>query len=193
LGGFNKLALQYAVGTIAPMSAYPEPQNSGRAASWRIVEQLAFQPNAQWSGMVAAVYEDITGRYGGPSTGDAWNSFTTWSLGARPSYHLNDYVQFQLEAGYQSFTPKGAGQKESTLTKITFAPTISPPPGPGGAYYTRPELRLFVTYASWNKAMASNLQGWNSVYYSGPNGGPSSVFATDTSGLTFGAQVETWF
>jgi maltoporin len=193
LGGFNKLAIQYAAGTIAPGSSYPEPQNSGRGERYRLVEELGVQPNPSWSGMAAFVYEDVTSQYGGASTGDAWNSFKTWSLGARPAYHVNDYVKLQLEVGYQSYTPKGSGQKESTLTKVTFAPTISPPPGPSGAYYTRPELRLFVTYASWNKAMASNLQGWNAVYYSGPNGGPSSVFGTDTSGLTFGAQVEAWF
>lgn len=193
LGGFNKLALQYAVGTIAPGTSYPEPQNSGRAARWRVVEQLGFQPNEQWSGMAAFVYEDVTSQYGGPSEGDSNNSFTSWSLGARPAYHLNDYVKLQLEAGYQSFKPKGPGQKEANLTKVTFAPTITPPPGPGGAYYTRPELRLFVSYFNWNDAMASTLQTWNAVYYSGPNGGPPAAFGTDKNGFTFGAQLEAWF
>jgi maltoporin len=194
LGGFNKLALQFASGTVAPMTSYPEPQNTGHARHYRVVEQMGVQPNAHWSGMLAFVYEDATSRYGGASTGDSYNSFRSWSLGARPVYHANDYLKFQLEAGFQSFRPKGSGQDTSNLFKISFAPTLSPPPGPGGAYYTRPELRLFVTYAAWNTAMAANLQTWNAVYYSGPGaGGPASIFGRDKHGVTFGAQVEAWF
>lgn len=191
LGGFNKLAFQYATGTIAPMTGYPEPQNSDKAERWRIVEQMVVQPNSLFSGMLAFVYEDVSHQYGdvGP-----WNSFKTWSLGARPVYHVNDYFKLQAEVGYQSFKPKDPPTDEAKLFTASFAPTISPAPGPGGAFFVRPELRLFVTYANWNTAEAGFLQSWNAVYYSGPNGnGPSAVFGDKKHGVTFGAQVETWF
>lgn len=194
LGGFNKLAVQYANGMIAPMTSYPEPQNGGKARRFRVVEQIGFQPSAHWSGMAAAVYEDVLGQYGGASSSDPWNSYRTWSIGARPAYHVNDYLKLQAEAGFQWYHPRGPGFDAANLFKLTFAPTLTPPPGPGGAYYTRPELRLFVTYAGWNKAMAGNLQTWNAVWYSGPgNGGPASIFGQDHHGVTFGAQVEAWF
>lgn len=193
-GGFNKLALQYAMGTIAPGTSYPEPQNSDESRRFRVVEQMGLQPNAQWSGMFAFVFEDVTSQYGGADENDAWNSFTTFSIGARPAFHVNDYLKLQLEAGYQYYKPKGDDQDTSSLVKVTFAPTLTPPPGPGGAYYTRPELRLFVTWASWNDAMAANLQSWNAVWYSGPGaGGPAAVFGDDNYGVTFGAQLEAWF
>lgn len=194
LGGFNKLALQYAMGTLAPMTSYPEPQNDSEARRFRVVEQMGIQPNRSWSGMATLVYEDVTSQYGGADENDAWNSFRTFSIGARPAFHVNDYLKLQLEAGYQYFKPKGDNQDTSSLFKITFAPTLTPPPGPGGAYYTRPELRLFVTYAAWNDAMAANLQSWNAVWYTGPtDGGPASVFGDDNYGITFGAQLEAWF
>ncbi len=194
LGGFNKLALQYANGTIAPMTSYPEPQNGGKAQKWRVVEQLGVQPNSSWSGMAAFVFEDVTGQYGGPGSSDTYNSFRTYSIGARPSYHVNDYFQLQLEAGFQWFHPKGPNLDSANLFKATFAPTFSPPPGPGGAYYTRPELRLFVTYAGWNEAMRPYLQNYRAVYYSSPgNAGPLAIVGQDNFGVTFGAQVEAWF
>jgi maltoporin len=194
LGGFNKLALQYAQGTVTPMTSYPEPQNTNDSKRFRVVEQLGFQPNSQWSGMFAAVFEDVTAQYGGGTSSDPWNSFRTFSIGARPAFHVNDYLKLQLEAGYQWYKPKGPGIDYSNLFKLTFAPTITPPPGPGGAYYTRPELRLFVTYAAWNEAMRGNLQSWNAVWYSGPgNGGPLAITGQDNFAVTFGAQLEAWF
>jgi maltoporin len=194
LGGFNKLAVQYANGTIAPMTSYPEPGAGGKAQKIRVVEQMGVQPNAHWSGMAAAIFEDATSQYGGPASSDSYNSFRTWSIGARPAYHVNDYLKLQLEVGYQLFHAKGPNLDAGRLFKATFAPTLTPPPGPGGAYYTRPELRLFVTYAAWNEAMRPYLQNGNGVYYSGPGaGGPLSIVGQDNFGVTFGAQVEAWF
>jgi hypothetical protein len=41
--------------------------------------------------------------------------------------------------------------------------------------------------------MIGQLQNFNGVYYSGPNGGPGGVYGTGKTGVTFGAQLEAWF
>jgi maltoporin len=181
LGGFNKVAFQYATGAEAPMTNYPQWDNPSKSKQWRIVEQLGFQPNDKLSGMATLVYADRSSRYGdvGANPGP-WDSAKELSVGVRPTYHFNDYFKLTAELGYQQLTPKNTAIDKLTMTKFTLAPTLSPPPGPGGAYYTRPELRLFVTYASWNDS-AANL------------GTGSPAFGTDKNGLTFGAQVEAWF
>jgi maltoporin len=188
LGGMNKLAFQWATGTIAPMTPYPEPQNGGDARRWRIVEHLMVQPIPQFSGSFAFVYEDVTSQYGGSGS---FNSFKSWSLGLRPIWHITDIFRLNLEWGIQSFIPKDPPTDTAVLNKITLAPGLTPPPGPGGGYYMRPELRIFMTYAWWNDAQNAQFQTWNGVYYT--NGGPPAVFGTANGGFTYGAQVELWF
>jgi maltoporin len=61
------------------------------------------------------------------------------------------------------------------LQKLTFAPQWSPEMG----YWSRPQLRLFTTFAKWNDA-AKGLIG-------------APVFGNDKSGWSAGAQVETWW
>ncbi|ACG75466.1 porin LamB type [Anaeromyxobacter sp. K] len=201
LGGFNKLAFQWGQGTIAPLSRMPEPQLTDSAKHWRIVEQLVAQPNDRFSGMLAVVYEDSSQQFGDNNTG-IYESFRSLSAGVRPVWNVMDYFKLQAEIGYQGFKPKnvdtGRGipnKDRGDLWKFTIAPTIAPLPSPGGSFFTRPELRLFATYAMWNKAEANYLQNYNSVvFFAGPNGnGPASVYGDQRHGLTFGAQVETWF
>jgi maltoporin len=192
LGGFNKLAFQYATGSASPMSAYPAGDAKSEQKSWRIVEHFIFQPNDQLSGALTAVYWDKDKVYkGGTYPGQ---SETQLYLGLRPSYHVNDWFKLTGEVGYVSFKPKSdayANTDERTLTKITLAPTIVPPPGPGGAYYTRPELRLFATYGFWNRAAQNaGIAGQGAACDTATS---TSAFACDTSGLTFGAQVEAWW
>jgi maltoporin len=66
------------------------------------------------------------------------------------------------------------------LTKLTFAPAIAM----GESYYSRPELRLFVTYGKWNGVATPLVNAAN-------NSGP--VYGTNTSGLSAGLQVEAWW
>jgi maltoporin len=199
LGGYNKLALQYGTGSAAVMSQYPQYDNKSGSKQWRIVEQLFVQPNSSWSGIGTFIYEDQTKKYGG-DTGVYQNS-KNLGIGVRPRYHFNDYFSLQAEIAYQSFKPKDPPTDTAQITQISLVPTLSPPPGPGGAYYTRPELRLFVTYANWNKATQAIAGGGGGVNNgNGINqgtcaatGASGSAFACRTNGLTFGAQVEAWF
>jgi maltoporin len=77
------------------------------------------------------------------------------------------------------------------MFKASIAPTLAPLPGPGGSFFVRPELRVFMTYATWNKAaQAAGAMGQGTCAATGTSG---SVFDCSTNGFTFGAQVEAWW
>ena len=73
-----------------------------------------------------------------------------------------------------------------TLSKFTFAPTWSPK-GPG--FWERPEIRLYYTYARWNKAaqLAANRLGAGSAL------SDSGAFGRARHGSNMGLQVEYWW
>lgn len=192
LGGFNKLALQYATGSASPMSQYPAGDAHGEQKSWRIVEHLVAQPTPAVSGAFVAFYWDKTKVYkGGTFLGQSEKQLY---LGIRPAYTVNDWFKVEGEIGYVSFGPKSdayAVTDTRSMTKVTLAPTITPPPGPGGAYFTRPSLRLFLTYAAWNTATRdAGFAGQTPACDSATS---TSPFKCDTNGVTFGAQAETWW
>ena len=100
---------------------------------------------------------------------------TDSSLGGRISYALNQNFKFLAEAGATSSTFSDNNPKQ-TLNKITIAPTLAV----GGDFWSRPELRFYVTRASWNKAAATA----NSATF-GMNGKTSQTLA--------GVQYEIWW
>jgi len=104
------------------------------------------------------------------------------SLGARPIYAFTDHFRVATEIGYDRFKPHSGDTRH--LWKITVAPEISV----GKAFFSRPVLRAFVTYASWNSA-AANAAG---TYSSGNNNG-IGMYGTDHSGITYGLQAEAWW
>jgi maltoporin len=57
------------------------------------------------------------------------------------------------------------------LQKVTIAPQITAGPG----YFARPQLRVFATYANWNKD-SGKIDGMNS-----------------RSNMSVGTQVEAWW
>ena len=190
LGGFNKLAFQWAQGSAANMhSQGSQPLDaSSDTRQWRIVEHMVYQPTSDISGGLVFTYQDTKNLFG--------SSLKRWSAGIRPALQLNDYFKIEVEGGYTNVTPKdaasGGGSTDSrSLLKATVAPTFMIAPGPGGSYFTRPVLRLFATIAAWNDA-AQNAgivgQGasCNAVT-------TTSSFGCDKAGFTFGAQVEAWY
>lgn len=188
LGGFNKIAFQYGTGSAATL-AQPQFGNTSDSKQWRIVETLLFQPTPQISGMFTATYADMEKRYGGT---DSYHSAKVWGVGIRPAYHVNDFFKLVAEVGYQSLEPTDQADDDTrTLFKATIAPTIVPKAGPAGAFFTRPELRLFATYAQWNDALQrEGIAGQGACAGTGTS---DSVFGCDNNGITFGAQVETWW
>jgi maltoporin len=207
LGGVNKLAFQYGMGSAAPMSPYPGAGATSDAQQWRIVDHLMYEPTANISGSLVFVYQDKDRVYENPIRNPAnasgvefaGDSSRSWSVGTRAAYHFSDYVKTSLEVGYTNLKPQKAyasggpytNEDERDLFKVTLAPTITPAPGPGGKFWTRPELRVFATYASWNDASQNaGLAGGSAACVEDAT---TATFDCDTDGFTFGAQVEAWW
>jgi maltoporin len=70
------------------------------------------------------------------------------------------------------------GHLEDTLYKVTFAPTVQPKLG----FWVRPEIRFYVTYAWWDDTESNAFLD-----------DPAGIDSDDTSGLTYGMQMEVWF
>lgn len=180
LGGSNTLAFQYGSGAFAKEAGDGPGQLLAGGTSddeqWRVIEHLVVNPTPQISGALVLVYQD---KSGANSTGSK-----TFTAEVRPAYQFNDWFKFAVDAFYQTLSTKNApaGVGDATLLKLTAAPTFVL----GRGYYARPELRLFVTYASWND---------NAVKLATAAGSPmaSGAFGTAKEGTTFGASVEAWF
>lgn len=171
-GGYNKIALQYMKGSAASgANGYPNNGLDNSHKIWRVVEQIVVQPSPSWSAMGTIVYQDDKDNY------------TWWSAGVRPVFHFNEYFKIQGEIGYDQVKPDNPAPGDGTrrLWKFTIAPTIVA----GGGFWSRPEIRVFYTYAKWNEKARD--------YWGGVAGGVGGRFGSDTSGSTIGAQVEAWF
>jgi maltoporin len=182
LGGSNTLAFQYGTGAFAKeVGDGPGQLIAGGTSDdkqWRVIEHLVVNPTPELSGALVLIYQDKS------TAGTVSNGSKTFSAELRPAYQFNDWFKFAVDGFYQSLTVKNAptGLGAASLLKLTAAPTFVL----GRGYYARPELRFFVTYASWND---------NAVKMATAAGAPiaSGAFGTDKSGTTFGASVETWF
>lgn len=96
-----------------------------------------------------------------------------FSAGGRVSYAFGRNFKLLAEAGHTS--RKGAGP-EQTLNKFTVAPTLAL----AEDFWSRPELRFYVTRANWNQAAAqANAAGF------GIGGKTSRTLA--------GVQYEVWW
>ncbi|MDN2710851.1 carbohydrate porin [Janthinobacterium sp. SUN118] len=179
-GGANTFGIQYGVGPgtgaggqcCDRMGTTGSIRNGSDVTRLRIFNSLWIQPTPEWSAeMIAIVQRDKSDASGGSST---WTT-----LGVRPVYAVNDNFKLQFELGTDRVTSPTGGAAQR-LTKLTFAPTLTA----GKGYWSRPELRAFVTYGKWNDAATPAV---NKANESGP------VYGNATSGTSFGLQVETWF
>lgn len=100
------------------------------------------------------------------------------SLGGRVSYAVTKNFKWLLEAGTTSrkFSDNQATQR---LNKLTIAPTLALSPD----FWSRPELRFYVTRANWNQAAADANN--NLTFGFGANGRTSQTLA--------GIQYEVWW
>jgi maltoporin len=113
---------------------------------------------------------------------DQNESITKILYGGRAKYSINKNFALQLEAGgvYLDSEPTTTadGHLRDTLYKVTFAPTIQPKLG----FWVRPEIRFYATYAWWSDTESNAFLD-----------DPAGIESDDTSGLTYGMQMEVWF
>ena len=105
----------------------------------RIADSLNWQSGA-FGGQTLLSYQTSKDDLTGVTTKDT-------SLGGRVSYAFSPNFKMLGEVG---LTNRQAPTGDQTLNKVTIAPTISV----GQDFWSRPEVRFYVTKASWNDAAA---------------------------------------
>ena len=163
LGGGNHIWLQFSSGSTGLNQSFGSLTAPSSTKGWRIVESPTWQVGA-FGGQAIALYQhDET----------ASGKVNSMSIGGRGSYAMSKNVKFLTEIGFSQKKPDGF--ETENLTKVTVGPALSTGPD----FWKRPELRLYVTYADFNKAAALDPS----------NGLP----VNKTNGVSYGAQVEIWF
>jgi maltoporin len=172
LGGDNKFGVQYGVGPGIKIGGTGDIAQGSDVKRTRVFDQLIWQ-----------VTPDLCGSLVGLVQWDKSSAGTqTWtSVGVRPVYSLYENFKLQLDVGHDQIRPAAGGSTQQ-LTKITFAPTLTA----GRGFWTRPELRSFITYAKWNTAAQQSASPGSALSSTG-------VFGGNTNGTSVGVQVEAWF
>lgn len=152
--------------TAAGSYIRPDPADSWRV---RVTDQVVVKPTENFSLGTALVYQYT--EFGDTAPYQQWISG-----GVRPIWHVTDHFSIALEGGvdWVSNTLDGTGNS-GTLGKITLAPQFSF----GDEFFSRPVLRAFVTYAAWSDGLQGSVGGLD--------------YANETSGLTWGIQMEAWW
>ncbi len=142
----------------------PDPEESWR---FRATDQFVFKPAEQFSIGTALVYQFTD--FGDDTPEQHWISG-----GVRPIWHINEYFNIALETGVDWLSDSLTGES-GTLGKITLAPELAL----GDQFFTRPVIRAFVTYAQWSDGLQGSVGGLD--------------YANDSSGFTWGLQMESWW
>lgn len=170
-GAYNKAAIQYGQGAGNTINTVNQAFPGSSSRRWRFSESLLWQITSKFSGMFAAVYQHDSG----PGYKQSWIS-----AGVRPVYALTEHVKLQADLGHDVVNPgKGPSRR---LTKLTVGPALAM----GKSFLSRPELRLFYTYAKWNKAARDAAASGTALAGDGP-------FSGATHGSSIGVQLETWW
>ncbi|WP_410499557.1 maltoporin [Chitinibacter sp. S2-10] len=176
-GGFNKIAFQYAKGDISSFAyAYPNATANEDDEAYRVVEQFMWQPEgSKFAGMATFVWQETDKAAAGQD--ETW-----FSIGVRPTYAFSEHLGAAFELGYDQVSPEVGDTRD--LTKATLALTIKPE---ARNFWSRPELRLYATYADWNKAAQDAASGVNNPLSA------NGQFGNSTNGWSIGAQAEAWW
>lgn len=174
-GGKNTLALQYGQGPGTGLGYTGDVGLDSSARRYRLVEFFDWQAGPRFGGQVEAVYQRDIRRDG---KGQHW-----MSLGARPAYAINEQIKLVTELGHDRVKAPGGMR---SLSKLTVAPTWSPR---GPAFWSRPELRLYYTYARWNQAAQRAANGMAA----GSALSDTGAFGPALHGGNVGLQIETWW
>ena len=172
-GGNDRTVVQYATGEASNCSSAAIPPQPWiyDARGLRLVNQLLIEPgdpHERFSLFATGAFQ----RY---KSFTAARSVDSWlSLGSRPQWYFTNHLNVAVEAGADHVI-EGSGNYSGWLQKITVAPEVSA----GRGYYSRPAVRLFVTYVSWTDGFKGRI------------GGPP--FLDLKQGLTAGVQFEHWW
>ncbi len=175
-GGYHTISVQYGKGAASNFSTSIEDANPFLRSSERllIADHLLIQTNDRFAIMPIFIFQR-------KRDGQPGHAFNDWaSFGVRPEIFFTKYLSLAFEGGFdhtEGFvsTQNGSTQFDGWLRKFTIAPQI----GAGRKFFSRPVLRVFLTYANWSNGFRGLVGG--------------IPFEDRTSGLTYGVQTETWW
>jgi maltoporin len=171
LGGTNKFGLQYGVGPGIGLGTTGDLRANRDTRRWRVLESVDWQATAAFGGQALVGYQkDMAG-----NASQSW-----WTTGTRASYAFSDHFKLLAEVGQDRVKPDAGPLR--ILNKITFAPAWAM----ASNFWSRPELRLYVTYASWNRAAQNAAASGTALAADGP-------FGNRLQGSSVGVQVESWW
>jgi maltoporin len=193
LGGDNTLRVGYGTGASTPLNEPgwgsgpgPDPSLTTANRTLRVVDALTIALDTSFAMQAVGTYQNSR---------DASGSRTIWtSLGARPMWFVTRHFSLVLEAGLDrvkyadDYAPSGtvsaAAGDTGHLLKTTLGVVWRPEP----KFLSVPQLRLFVTNASWNQV--ANQAGLDAA---GAETFANGTFAGRTSGTNYGVQAEVWW
>ena len=215
--GWNKTVVQFAHGSNVKWGAFGTPAwldtdgDANHAYRWTLINtgDIHFTPDFGLNHVFYASYasgydnnvffnaRNKKDQYAGKRKSD-----TSVQLVVRPYYRLTKMTRLYVEAGFYAATEKnytydskydvfGTANTTSQGQKYTLAYAITPD---AGNFWSRPELRFFVTYLHGNE----NGQDFSSF---GSVGGKleqdgqtiAQYSNTKTSNTLFGVQAEAWW
>lgn len=172
LGGENRLVAQYGVGPGIGLGGTGDLRADRDVRSWRLLESPRWQLTPRFGGMLLVAMQRDEHANGGDQT---W-----YSAGVRMSYAFSQHFKLVGEIGHDRVETETDGTRR--LSKFTIAPTLSVGPG----FMQRPEVRLYYTYARWNRAAQRAAPAGSALSASG-------AFDDALHGSNIGVQVETWW
>jgi hypothetical protein len=155
----------------------------------RITSLCRLRPYYEYDDQGALSAERLTATDGTSFVRTTGGSRNTVGAGIRPVFWLTDWLAIQGQAGWDYTTrvrsSSIATDNNGIQTNDTFGRsgnmgifTIAPTIKPKGGFFTRPEFRLFATYAIWSKSLKGAIGG--------------TQYQDNTQGWLFGVQTE-WF
>jgi maltoporin len=168
LGGANELSVAYGMGPGTGLGSADSLTNSSDVKRLRILDAFGLQPFPWLGGQLLFVYQ----------RDDFVAGSQNWlSAGGRLAFALVEHAKLLVEIGHDNVKPSDMSAR--SLTKFTIAPAIVA----AKAFWSRPELRLFYTFATWNAASRE----------AGVDSGDIFKSTNKTNGSSFGIHAESWW
>ena len=176
--GFNKWSVQYGQGVGSQFNTYVTAISFvgknliDEAETLQFTNQTVWQFDDKFSVMAAGFVNYNETNFGASGTD---RLFVSGAI--RPIYMFTKHVGLESELGvdWSDDVRFDANNSDAWLGKLTVAAVIKP----SGAFWSRPELRAFVSAYHWMGEPG---------YYS-----PNGVGAGEDWSFSFGVQAETWW
>lgn len=179
--GLSKTMLLYGNGLGAEVKGIgSDGQLIDRAETYRFVTYGTVSVNERWDIVPAIMIQRSENRY----LKDDKYDWATFNVRLNQQITENFSLQYESSFQYMDIDPQGLEAHQAVkgrFFKLTFAPTFRATQF--GSFFNRPEIRFFVAYMNWDKALER---------YAADDALGNDHF-THGGNVNFGIQMETWF